>query len=116
MKSVVLSWIIIKQWGLAQEKKGKGEEGEGCVEILGLGAVVPFFFCYKEKAYQLGMIKESKAQVQPLWRVSRGKATRIQGSNTVYKALIKHRWRVDLILDAFVRSGPLKLEQILLEG
>lgn len=44
MKLVVLSWIIIKQWGLAQEKKGKGEEGEGCVEMLGLGAVVPFFF------------------------------------------------------------------------
>lgn len=86
------------------------------LKCWGLVQLCLFFFYYKEKAYQLGMIKESKAQVRPMWRVSRGKATRIQGSNTVYKALIKHRWRIDLILDAFVRSGPLKLEQILLEG
>lgn len=40
MQLVVFNWIIIKQWGLAQEKKGKGKEGEGYVEILRLGAVV----------------------------------------------------------------------------
>lgn len=33
-KKVVFTLIIINQWGLAQEKNGKEEEGKGCVEIF----------------------------------------------------------------------------------
>lgn len=85
-KKVVFNLIIISQWGLAQEKNGKEEEGKGCVEMFswrgtGCSHPVPIgnifnsdndekiqapCLCYKEKFYQLGMIKKIKAQVKPM--------------------------------------------------